>query len=205
MLYAKTFKMIYLKKFLIFAIVTLMISCGENLKKEKNQTRIDRLIKENDSLKKVLSNNQQQPTDTLLASEKEAEAPPVKEAIITQKGEGKHPISLHWIGWDRPGNAILKQIDSEWFSISGSQKNKAGDYLIIEGKIKRIGEKELEFTGIIVTKVSNNNGGEPCVKQGKQTFYGKGDRTYFRLQNMENCEGGMLVDYVDIFPGTSSL
>ncbi|HET8829196.1 MAG TPA: hypothetical protein VFM79_07625 [Pelobium sp.] len=200
----KTFKMIYFKKFLIFAVVTLMISCGENPKTEENQRKVDRLIKENDSLKKVLSNNQQT-TDTLLVSNKEAEVPPVKEPVTTQKGEGKHPISLHWIGWDRPGNATLKPIDSEWFSISGSQKNKAGDYLIIEGKIKRIGEKELEFTGIIVTKVSNNNGGEPCVKQGKQTFYGKGNRTYFRLQNMENCEGGMLVDYVDIFPGTSGL
>ena len=61
------------------------------------------------------------------------------------------------------------------------------------------------FEGKIETRVAYNNHGEVCVKTGKQIFYGKGDRKYYRLQNMENCEGGRLVDYVDIYPGTSDL
>jgi len=118
---------------------------------------------------------------------------------------GFHPISLHWIGWDKRGKAEVKPGTDGWYSISGSQTNADKEYLNIEGRIRRISEKELEFDGIVETRVLTNNGGEPCIKQGLQRFYGKGSRTYYRLQNMENCAGGNLVDYVDIYPGTSSL
>jgi len=118
---------------------------------------------------------------------------------------GVHPISLHWISWDKKGTAEVIPDQDGWYKISGSQLNEDREYLNIEGRIRRISAKELEFDGIVVTRVKMNNGGEPCIKKGLQRFYGKGSRTYYRLQNMENCSGGNLVDYVDIFPGSSSL
>lgn len=118
---------------------------------------------------------------------------------------GTHPISLQWIGWNKPGEATITPDSAGWYTISGSQLSEDREYLNIEGKIRRVSGKELEFTGIVETRVRMNNGGKPCIKKGKQRFFAKGARTYYRLQNMENCQGGNLLDYVDIYPGTSSL
>ncbi|MES2881608.1 MAG: hypothetical protein V4676_05625, partial [Bacteroidota bacterium] len=125
--------------------------------------------------------------------------------LSTPSKAGTHPIALHWLDWNRPGQATVTPLEDDWFSITGSQKRDSVGYLKIDGKIRRLSEKELEFDGRIETQTATTNGGQPCVKEGKQIFYAKGNRTYFRLQNMINCEGGGLVDYVDIFPGTSGL
>ena len=157
-------------------------------------TENDQLKKENDSLKQEAQS---------IAEE--------KDSIVTTPApqglekEGVHPISLQWISWDKKGEVKIVPIGEGWYSISGSQANADNDLLRIEGKIRRVGKKELEFDGSIETKVKYNNNGEPCIKNGKQKFIAKGNRTYYRLQQMENCEGGRLVDYVDIYPGTRSL
>ena len=127
---------------------------------------------------------------------------PVAESVLKK---GIHPISLQWISWEKKGEVAVVPLEDGWYSIKGSQSNAENDYLKIDGKIKRISEKELEFDGSIETKVSHIFDGKPCIKTGKQVFAAKGNRKYFRLQNMVNCEGGSLVDYVDIYPGTSSL
>ncbi len=118
---------------------------------------------------------------------------------------GTHPISLHWLDWNRPGKATVTPLADDWFAITGGQKRDSAGYLKIDGKIRRLSDKELEFEGRIETQTATTNGAQPCVKEGKQIFYAKGNRNYYRLQNMLNCEGGGLVDYVDIFPGTSGL
>ncbi len=126
------------------------------------------------------------------------------ETTVKEKA-GVHPISLHWISWDKPGKATVTPLGDGWFKIVGQQKKNDQNYLKIDGKLKRIAANELEFEGTVETRTETTNNGEPCVKDGKQRFFGKDGRTYYRLQKMENCEGGMLVDYVDIYPGTSSL
>jgi hypothetical protein len=194
--------MYYFKRICLLTGILFLVACGENSKNKEYQDKLAQLIHEKDSLKQELTKlDTVAHLDTLVSEEK---VTPVSQADKTRRA-GKHPISLQWIGWDKPGSAEIKPLDGGWYSVSGSQKNSEGDYLTIDGKIKRITKKELEFDGTIVTKVKYNNNGEPCIKEGKQTFYAKGKRKYFRLQNMENCEGGMLVDYVDIYAGTSSL
>lgn len=141
------------------------------------------------------------PTDS---STTPIEIQPAETATATKRA-GEHPISLQWIGWDKPGKAKVTPAGNGWYHISGQQKTNDRNYLKIDGKIRRLGEKELEFEGTVETRIETIYGGEPCIKEGTQRFFGKGTRTYFRLQNMENCEGGNLVDYVDIYPGTSSL
>ena len=181
-------------KLYILWIAACMLSCNDA--DNSLATENDQLKKENDSLKHLEKPVVADESDTKIDSITPVEMP-------LEKG-GTHPITLQWISWDKPGVAILKPATGGWYTITGSQAN-ADDYLKINGRIKRVSEKELEFDGTIEIKVSHNNQGEPCIKKGTQQFFAKGSRKYFRMQNMTNCEGGSLVDYVDIYPGTSSL
>lgn len=192
-------KKITVMKIYTYLIILLVIasSCNQQTAKNDTEEKLAQLTKQNDSLKQELENKRAEP----IKEPEEAEKTPNKRI----DKEGTHPISLQWIGWDKPGSATISPMEDGWYSINGSQQNKNGDYLKIEGQIRRLSAKELQFDGIIETKVSYNNGGEVCIKKGKQSFYAKGDRKYFRLQNMENCAGGRLVDYVDIYEGTSGL
>lgn len=113
--------------------------------------------------------------------------------------EGKHLFSLHWISEEKFGNVNIKKINTKKYSIKGSQKDEKGNYVTIEGYLIPVEKGKLTFIGEIITKTSGNNNGEACVKKGTYTFLCKPDRKYWRLQEMKNCEGSGLVDYVDIF------
>jgi len=113
--------------------------------------------------------------------------------------EGKHLFSLHWISWQKFGSVNIKKISAKKYSIKGSQKDDKGNYVTIDGILIPVVKGKLSFSGEIVTKTSGNNNGIACVKKGTYTFLCSPDRKYWRLQEMENCEGGSLVDYVDIF------
>lgn len=182
-------------------IVLIFTFCTNNATENKDHLvdKNDALMRENDSLKRLLNAKVNDTTNV----------ESTKKPDVVQKsknGQGRHPITLQWISWDKPGYVDINPIGDGWYTISGRQTSDNGkDYLKIEGKIRRISEKELEFNGRIETLISSNNNGEVCIKEGKQTFFAKGNRKYFRLQNMTNCEGGMLVDYIDIYPGSSSL
>ena len=113
--------------------------------------------------------------------------------------EGKHLFSLHWISWQKFGSVNIKKINTKKYSIKGSQKDDRGNYVTIDGILIPVIKGKLTFKGEIVTKTSGNNHGEACIKNGTYTFLCSPDRKYWRLQEMENCEGRSLVDYVDIF------
>ncbi len=179
-----------------------MLSCNDQSTdaklKEAQTAENERLEKENDSLRKLL------PAEPILPDTTAEYHPPVSEESLPEKA-GIHPISLHWLGWDHPGKATVSPAGDGWYRISGKQQTSNFNYLKMDGKIRRLSEKELEFDGTIETRTETNYGGKPCIKTGLQRFFGKGDRTYFRLQNMENCMGESVVDYVDIYPGNSGL
>lgn len=187
--------------FIALSLVLIQISCtnNDNKSNEDLKNKNSFLKKENDSLKKLLPAKD---------SSEEIEKPKeeINKSSLPITGKGKHPITLQWISWDKPGYVDITPEEDNWYAIFGSQSSDDGNnYLKIDGKIRRISERELEFDGKIEILVAQNNNGEVCVKEGKQTFYAKGNRKYFRLQNMTNCEGGTLVDYVDIYPGNSNL
>ncbi|HEX7366149.1 MAG TPA: hypothetical protein VF273_03580 [Pelobium sp.] len=192
-------------KIISYVVLLIFASCGGRT--NNDQQKADSLKHENDSLKQKIAETKFV-EDTIIKNA-EGENPEIQpsevKSINKDKRGGIHPITLQWIGWNKPGYADVKPLEGDWYSISGLQKNKQGDFLRIKGKIRRINEKELLFNGTIITKVKYNNNGKECVKNGVQTFYAKGNRDYFRLQDMSNCEGGMLVDYVDIFTGSSTL
>lgn len=116
-----------------------------------------------------------------------------------QLREGTHNFTLQWISWDQPGKVKIKKNSDGTYAVSGKQVNKAGDFVTIAGTLTVVTFSEMTFKGKIETKYSGVNNGEVCVKDGTYHFLAKGARKYWRLQEMDNCEGNNVVDYVDIF------
>jgi hypothetical protein len=111
---------------------------------------------------------------------------------------GKHKLSLQWISWDYFGAAIVTNKNGV-LHIKGEQKQRGGkDYLKIDGTITSIGKTEFTFNGTIEMRISHNNNGEACKREGEMTFAVKGKRKYWRLQEMDNPYDGV-TDYVDIY------
>ena len=171
------------------------ISCkpktGDTAEQRLRQENFD-LKKENDSLKALIEKSgRTYEGDTI---QKLPEAQPVKSEPTF---EGKHELTLQWISWDNPGSVIISPSEDGWYSIKGSQTNNEA-YLKIEGKIKPLTDRELEFDGKIEHNVHAGADGKPCVRTGKQQFKATGTRKYWRLQSMLSCDGAT-TDYVDIY------
>ncbi|MBN8589568.1 MAG: hypothetical protein J0L94_14750 [Rhodothermia bacterium] len=113
---------------------------------------------------------------------------------------GTRKVSLQWVSHQYFGAAKVTN-ENGTLMIRGEQRSRTTeDYVTINGAVlKMVNAREFKFKGQIVTKVSYINGGEPCVRDGVYTFKATGTRKYWRLQEMENCEGNNVVDYVDIY------
>lgn len=111
---------------------------------------------------------------------------------------GEHLFNLQWI--DSPaGLARVTERPRGELWLEAEQRNQKGDSASVRGRIRRITEKAFELEGVIITQVSHNFGGQPCVRKGRFTFRMTGKRRYWRLKEMANCEGKNLVDYVDVY------
>jgi len=179
----------------LFAALICAASCkpktGDTADQHLRQENFE-LRKENDSLKAVIEKSERTfEGDTV---QKEPVVVPTSPAPTIA---GKHDLTLQWISWERPGSAMITASDNNSYNIKGSQADEKGRYLKIEGKIKPLNDRELEFDGKIEHNVHSSLG-EPCVKTGKQLFKATGTRKYWRLQNMLNCDG-TTTDYVDIY------
>lgn len=122
----------------------------------------------------------------------------VNDADAKQMLLGKHKLSLQWISWDYFGVATVIDKNGVLY-LKGEQKQRDGtDFLKIDGTITEIDKNEFLFDGIITMQVSHINGGAACKREGAMTFAIKGNRKYWRLQEMDNpCDEA--TDYVDIF------
>lgn len=133
--------------------------------------------------------------DTQSLSNKE-----MADSISFEIREGKHYLSLQWISWDELGEAEIEYLGNSKYSIVGEQRNPDNsDYLKISGTLEPISDKKLIFEGVIESQIEHLNEGEPCVKEGIKIFESTKNRKYWRMQDMTNCEGGMVLDYVDIY------
>ena len=182
-------------------MILIFGSCGNpdvEIVKLKNQTV--NLQKQVDSLKGVFKSN-----DTLQTSNPPVLDSEIKSTASSTKVQGilspgTRNFTLHWISWDNPGKVTILPAEGGWFSIEGGQENpKNTDYITIKGLIKQISGTELLFKGEIKSVVATNNSGKPCIKTGSKIFKTTQNRQYWRLQDMINCEGGMLTDYIDIY------
>lgn len=128
----------------------------------------------------------------------------VCSAIFAQQAprqlrEGVHNFTLQWISWDKPGKVQIKKQKDGTYTVKGEQRGEDGDFVTIDGILTVVTFAEMTFTGKIQTRYANINKGEVCDKTGTYHFLAKGARKYWRLQEMDNCEGNNVVDYVDIF------
>ena len=180
---------------IILVTFAFLVSCkpktGDTTDQHLRQENFE-LRKENDSLKASIEKSERTfEGDTI---QKVPETVP-KSSLPTLPG--RHSLTLHWISWEKPGSAMISAIDDGWYSIKGSQTSENGKYLRINGRLKPLTDRELEFDG----KIEHNAHeylGEPCVKTGTQLFKATGTRKYWRLQNMISCDG-TTTDYVDIY------
>jgi hypothetical protein len=177
-----------MKKIILSLTILIFMGCSES-----NQEKIDKAVsKSGDSLKSKLNKL----NDSVRENSKELinKIPKIKVEV-----ERTIPISLQWISFNDRGTAKMSKGDDGWYTLNGEQTNKSNEFLKINGKIKRIDRFNLKFSGTIITYVKSNNGGVPCEKTGEFNFLKKGDRANYRLQKMENCSGGKVLDYVDLY------
>lgn len=139
----------------------------------------------------------QEPADQTTTKEESVADSKVVEHPIRP---GKHNFTLQWIGWEKPGLVQVEFLSENKYQIKGEQKGaENGDFAAIDGVLTWEGNQVFQFDGEITSRVSYVNGGETCVKKGPVHFRATGTRKYWRLQEKENCEGGNVVDYFDIY------
>lgn len=182
---------------ILISSLILIISCQPKTAETTDQrlrTENFGLKKENDSLKSLIAKSSRTFEGDTIQKLPEAQAENSYPAF-----PGKHALTLQWISWNKPGSVTITAIDDKWYSIQGSQEDGKGNYLKINGKIRPLNNRELEFEGQIETRIASINKGQECIRSGKKLFKATGTRKYWRLQDMINCEGGMSTDYIDIY------
>lgn len=122
----------------------------------------------------------------------------IEDPAMADQLMGDHVFNLQWI--DRPpGVAKVTEPTKGELRLDAEQRNDQGDRAAVEGRITKVSTKHFVVEGTVTTQVSHNYDGKPCVKSGTFTFRITGKRPYWRLKEMENCAGGRLVDYVDVY------
>lgn len=202
-------------KQIVFIVLAIFLSSCENKEKPNNtnSNEVELLKKENELLKKQMEvdslkhkisseNNKQEKKEdeTLINNTIPQKSNQVEQTNLIRVG--KHQITLQWISFDEnpSGNVSITKLTEDKYKIEGGQESRTNsDYLTINGTLKPINKNELIFEGTLIYKVEHNNSGLPCDKSGRHIFKSTQNRKYWRMQEMTNCEGGMLTDYVDIF------
>ena len=107
-------------------------------------------------------------------------------------------ITLQWISFESPARGhVVAQMNGGLLHLSGSQIQRGGPGRVtLEGDVLRINPRSFTFRGrIVITDAPDR--GRNCVRDGTYEFRATGQRRYWRLQDIEACDG--LADYVDIY------
>jgi len=105
-------------------------------------------------------------------------------------------VTLQWISWDYRGR--LRVIEAAGrVHLQGSQRARGGAGLLtIDGDVTEIRADRFTFRGRIAI-TDTPDAARNCLREGTYEFRITGRRRYWRLQEMEQCDG--LTDYVDIY------
>ena len=137
---------------------------------------------------------------SLLAAAPAATAPG-ERTIVTDSAalarlQHNSGLTLQWISWDYRGRVQVSERGGR-VHLSGSQAARGGPgRLTVDGEVVEIGPSSFTFRGRIVI-TDTPDAGRNCVRDGSYEFRVTGRRRYWRLQEMEACDG--LTDYVDIY------
>lgn len=105
-------------------------------------------------------------------------------------------ITLQWISFESPARGHVRVSErGGLIHLRGGQSGHGGT-LTIEGDVLEIGPRSFTFRGEI-SIVGTPDATRNCLRDGDFEFRVTGTRRYWRLQQMEACDG--LTDYVDIY------
>jgi len=120
---------------------------------------------------------------------------PMDEAALARLRHNSG-VTLQWISWDYRGRLAVGDRGGR-VHLSGGQRQRGGaGRLELDGDVLSIAADRFVFRGRIVITDAPDPGRE-CTRLGTFEFRITGRRRYWRLQQMEQCDG--LTDYVDIY------
>ena len=120
----------------------------------------------------------------------------INDRAAFQRLLGNGGVSLQWISWETRGN-LVADYSTDLLRLHGGQSTPDGKgKLMIDGVVTKVDASEFTFVGRIDMRDTPDIG-RHCVRDGEMTFRVTQNRKYWRLQQMEVCDG--LTDYVDIY------
>ncbi len=131
-----------------------------------------------------------------------ATPPPAAQPSVTQISDtaavrrlkANRGIALQWISWDRLGRLTVTESNG-LIHVEGAQTG-GSSRLEISGDVLSIDQDRFTFKGRINIYNAPSDR-KQCLRDGVFEFRITGKRQYWRLQQMEGCDG--LTDYVDTF------
>lgn len=125
-----------------------------------------------------------------------AERTAVTAPAMLQRLRRNSGITLQWISFDTDRRGRVTAVDTNGLThLYGFQRN--GDASVeIDGDVLAIGPRSFTFRGTIDIRNAPDPG-RICTRDGTFEFRITRNRRYWRLQQMEACDG--LTDYVDIY------
>lgn len=112
---------------------------------------------------------------------------------------GGHGVTLHWVGWDQPGELIVVE-EVGLIYLVGRQEGvgqQVGDWLDINGFVTSIKENAFVLQGSFTYHVASLTGQYTCQRSGVFTFVRPKGKNYWRLQE-DKSTCGDYVEYLDI-------
>ncbi len=104
---------------------------------------------------------------------------------------GTHQLSYTGDNAKFSGTVEMSKTGQDEYDVKGSASSSA-NRLNLDGKIKRVSAKHLNFEG----KISQKIGGSSYTRTRKTTFLDEGKGNYWRLQDKVNGDG--FIEYIDI-------
>ena len=120
----------------------------------------------------------------------------VEDAAALERLRRNSGVTLQWISWDYRGRVSVTDRGG-LVHLAGAQAERGGrGRLALDGDVVAIRADSFTFRGRIAI-TDTPDAGRDCLREGDYEFRITGRRRYWRLQEMEACDG--LTDYVDIF------
>ena len=136
------------------------------------------------------------PTGAAPTAQATAERTVVRDAAALPRLRRNSGITLQWISFASPARGHVYVTERAGLvHLRGSQAGN-GSTLTLEGDVLSIDTASFAVRGTIAI-VDTPDRGRPCLRDGTFEFRVTQRRRYWRLQQMEACDG--LTDYVDIY------
>ncbi|MET0363407.1 MAG: hypothetical protein ABW169_02020 [Sphingobium sp.] len=137
------------------------------------------------------------PAGATPAPSTEIDAPTlVRNRAALAKLLGNSGITLQWIDWDRRGHLDVRMPGRTLYLDGGQRAASGPGSLSLQGRVTEVDATQFRFHGRIVI-ADTPDVGRNCIRDGDFIFAITRNRQYWRLQEMEICDG--LTDYVDIY------